>query len=328
MQRRHLAAWFAAALMALPLASQAQAQGQAMDYPSKPIRLVLPFPPGGVTDLLARTLAERLQARLGQTVVVENKAGAGTVLASDFVARAPADGYTLLMAASSLGAAPAVMKKVNYDPVKSFEPVTLVAQVTHWLVVNPKLPVKNVAELIAYAKARPGKLSYGSTGHGTSTHLEAELFEDLAGIYMVHIPYRGSGPALTDLVAGQTDLMFDALGSSSGMVKDGRLRALAVTTAKRSPAVPEVPTIAETGLPGFDVMPWLGIVAPKGTPSAIVNKLHAEIVQAMNVPEVQEQFRQRGLPLVLNKPAEFGPFIEQETARWLKVVKSAGIQPE
>lgn len=322
MQRRHLLGLLAAAVLALPLGARAQG------YPDKPIRLVLPFPPGGVTDLLARTLAERLQPRLGQPVVVENKAGAGTVLASDYVAKAPADGYTLLLAASSLGAAPAVMKKVNYDPVKSFAPVTLVAQVSHWLVVNPSLPVKNVAELIAYAKARPGQLSYGSTGNGTSTHLEAELFEDLAGIHMVHIPYRGSGPALTDLIGGQTQLMFDAVGSSVGMVRDGKLRALAVTTAKRSPAVPEVPAIAESGLPGFDVMPWLGIVAPAGTPQPVIARLHAEIVRAMDTPEVREQFRQRGLPLVLNSPAEFGPFIAQETARWLKVVKSAGIKPE
>jgi tripartite-type tricarboxylate transporter receptor subunit TctC len=322
MQRRNLLALLAAVALAWPLSAFAQ------EYPNKPIRLVVPFPPGGVADLLARTLAERLQARLGQSVVVENKAGAGTVLASDFVAAAPPDGYTLLLAASSLGAAPAIMKKVRYDPVKSFAPVTLVAQVSHWLVVNPKLPVNSVAELIAYAKARPGQLSYGSTGTGTSTHLEAELFEELAGIHMVHIPYRGSGPALTDLIGGQTQLMFDALGSSVGMVKDGRLRALAVTTVKRSPAAPEVPSVAESGLPGFDVMPWLGIVAPAGTPTPIVVKLHAEIVQAMDTPEVREQFRQRGLPLVLNTPAEFGPFIVQETAKWLRVVKAAGIQPE
>jgi len=319
-QRRQILAACAAALtLAAPLSALAQ------EYPAKPIRLILPFPPGGVTDLLARTLAERLQARLGQPVVVENKAGAGTVLASDFVAAAAPDGYTLLMASSSLGAAPSVMKKVNYDPVKSFAPITLVAQVSHWLVVNQSLPVKNVAELIAYAKANPGRLSYASTGNGTSTHLEAEYFKQLAAVHMVHIPYRGSGPALTDLVAGQTQLMFDAVGSSTGMVRDGKLRALAVTTAVRSPAVPDVPTIAESGLPGFDVMPWLGLVAPAGTPQAIVTKLHAEIVKAMDTPEVREQFRQRGLPLVLNAPAEFGPFIVQETAKWVRVVKTAGI---
>ena len=323
--RRKLLASLGAAvlLLAQPLAALAQ-----QDYPNKPIRLILPFPPGGVTDMLARSLAERMQASMGQPVIVENKAGAGTVLASDFVAKAAPDGYTLLLAASSLGSAPAVMRKVSYDPVKSFTPVTLVAQVSHWLLVNPSLPVKNVAELIAYAKANPGKLSYGSTGNGTSTHLEAELFKDLAGVFMVHIPYRGSGPALTDLMAGQTQLMFDAVGSSAGMVKEGKLRAMAVTTAKRSPAVPDVPSIAESGLPGFDVMPWLGVVAPAGTPQPVVQKLHAEILRAMDTPEMREQFRMRGLPLVLNTPAEFGRFIVQETAKWLKVVQTAGIKPD
>ena len=311
----------AVALIAPPWAA-------AQDFPTKPIHLVLPFPPGGVTDMLARTLGERLQRRLGQPVVVENKAGAGTVLASEFVAKAPADGHTLLLAASSLGSAPAVFGKVSYEPTRSFAPVSLVAQVSHWIVVNPSLPVNSVAELIAYARKNPGRLSYASTGNGTSTHLEAELFKDLAGIHMVHIPYRGSGPALTDLVAGQTQLMFDAVGSSAEMVKAGKLRALAVTTAKRSPSVPQVPTIAESGLSSFDVMPWLGIVAPAGTPQAVVRRLHAEITRAMDDPEVRERFRQQGLPLVLSSPAEFGTLIAQDTAKWARVVKASGIKPE
>ena len=323
MQRRNL---LAACVGALTLGTSWSAQAQ--DFPRKPIHLLLPFPPGGVTDSLARTLAERLYTRLGQPVIVENKPGAGTVLASDYVVASPSDGYTLLFAASSLGVAPAIMRNVHYDPVKSFAPITLVAQVSHWLVVNPNLPVKSVAELIAYAKARPGELSYSSTGIGTSTHLEAELFKEMAGISMVHIPYRGSGPGLTDLVGGRTQLAFDPIGSSGGMVKAGQLRALAVTTAKRSPAAPEIPSVAESGLPGFDVMPWLGVLAPAGTPQPIVQKLHSEIVLAMDTPEIREQFRQRGLPLVLNTPAEFSQFIEQETAKWLHVIKTAGIKLE
>lgn len=300
----------------------------AQNYPERPIRMVLPFPPGGVTDLLARNLAEKLAPRLGQPVIVENKAGAGTVLASDFVARAPADGYTLLMAASSLGTAPLLIDKVGYDAIRSFTPITQVASVVHVLVVNPNLPVKSVAELVTYSRQNPGKLSYGSTGAGTSTHLEGELFKSMAKAFMVHIPYRGSGPALTDLVAGQTHVMFDALGSSGPFIKSGRLRALAVTTAHRSESIPELPTVAESGLPGYEAMPWLGLVAPAGTPPAVVDRLHREVSAVLKEAEVRERFKGWGLDIIGNSPAEFSSFLRRDIDQWARVIKSANIKAE
>lgn len=298
------------------------------NFPSKPIRMVLPFPPGGVTDLLARALAEKLAPRLGQPVIVDNKPGAGTVLASDLVAKAPADGYTLLLAASSLGTAPIIYDKVNYDPVKSFAPVTLVASVVHVLVVNPSLPVKNVKELVDYAKANPGKLNYSSTGTGTSTHLEGELFKSMANVYMVHIPYRGSGPALTDLVGGQVNVMFDALGSSGPFIKANKLRALAVTTASRSASIPELPTVSESGLAGYEAMPWLGLVAPAGTPAPVVDRIYKEVHKILQEPDVRERFKGWGLDIVGNSPAEFSSFIRRDVDQWTKVIRGAGIKAD
>lgn len=313
----------AAAGLVTPLASHAQEA-----YPSKPIRLVLPFPPGGVTDLLARAVAEKLAPRLGQPVVVDNKPGAGTVLASDLVARAPADGYTLLMAASSLGTAPLIYEKVSYDAVKSFTPVTQVASVVHVLVVNPQMPVNSVKELIAYAKANPGKVNYSSTGTGTSTHLEGELLKSMADIYMVHIPYRGSGPALIDLVSGQVSVMIDAYGSSSPFIKAGKLRALAVTTAKRSQSVPELPTMHESGLPGYEAMPWLGLVAPAGTPQPVVDRLHREVAKVLEDPEIRTKFKGWGLDIIGNTPAEFASFIQRDIKQWERVIKGANIKAD
>jgi tripartite-type tricarboxylate transporter receptor subunit TctC len=317
-----------AALVAAAATLVATSTANAQTYPERPIRMVLPFPPGGVTDLLARALAEKLAPRLGQPVVVDNKSGAGTVLASDLVARAPADGYTVLMAASSLGTAPLLYEKVGYDAIKSFAPITQVASVVHVLVVNPTLPVKSVAELVAYAKQNPGKLNYGSTGAGTSTHLEAELFKSMSTTFMVHIPYRGSGPALVDLIAGQTNVMFDALGSSGPFIKAGKLRALAVTTARRSPSAPELPTVAESGLPGYEAMPWLGLVAPAGTPQAVVDRLHREVNEVLKDPELRERFKGWGLDIIGNTPSEFSAFLRRDIDQWTKVISSAKIKAE
>ena len=317
-----------AALIAAAATLVATSTANAQTYPERPIRMVLPFPPGGVTDLLARALAEKLAPRLGQPVVVDNKSGAGTVLASDLVARAPADGYTVLMAASSLGTAPLLYEKVGYDAIKSFAPITQVASVVHVLVVNPNLPVKSVAELVAYAKQNPGKLNYGSTGTGTSTHLEAELFKSMSTTFMVHIPYRGSGPALVDLVAGQTNVMFDAFGSSGPFIKAGKLRALAVTTAKRSPSIPELPTVAESGLPGYEAMPWLGLVAPAGTPQAVVDRLYREVNEVLKDPELRERFKGWGLDIIGNTPSEFSAFLRRDIDQWTKVISSAKIKAE
>lgn len=311
-----------AGTMVAPTASLAQ------DYPVKPIRMVLPFPPGGVTDLLARALAEKLAQRLGQPVIVDNRPGAGTVLSSDIVARASADGYTLLLAASSIGTAPLLYEKVTYDAIKSFTPITQVASVVHILEVRESLPVKSVAELIAYARQHPGKLNYGSTGTGTSTHLEAELFKNMANIDMTHIPYKGSAPALIDLVAGQTDVMVDAWGSSGPFVRSGKLRALAVTTAKRSEAVPDLPTVAESGLPGYEAMPWLGLMAPAGTPAPVVNRIYQAVAEILKEPEMRERFKGWGLDIIGNTPAEFTAFLAKDIVQWSKVIKRANIKAD
>lgn len=312
------------AVAAAAVCGVAHAQG----YPSKPVTVVVPFSPGGATDIMARTLAERLNKRLGQPVIVENKPGAGTMIASEHVARAQPDGHTVLLAASSLGIAPALYAKVNYDPVKDFTPISLVASVVHVLQVHPSIPVKNVAELIAWVKANPGKANYGSVGAGTSTHLESELFNTMAGVKMTHVPYKGSAPALMDLVGGNLQVMFDAWASSGPFVKDGKTRLLAVTTAQRSKLLPDVPTVAESGLPGYEAMPWLGFVAPAGTPAAAVNRFHAELMEVLKEPEVQDKFRALGLDIIGNTPQQFADFIKRDIVKWAKVVKDSGAKAD
>ena len=308
------------ALAAATLCGTAHAQ----TYPTKPVTIVVPFSPGGATDIMSRLLAERLNKRLGQPVVVENKPGAGTMIASDYVAKAPADGYTLLVAASSLGIAPSLYKKVNYDPIKDFAPISQVASVVHVLVVHPSIPAKNVGELVTWLKANPTKANYGSVGAGTSTHLESELFKSVAGVKMAHIPYKGSAPALTDLVGGQLQVMFDAYASSGPFIKDGRVRLLAVTTAQRSKSLPDTPTVSESGLPGYEAMPWLGLVAPAGTPAPVVNRLYTELNDILKEPEVQERFRSLGLDIIGNKPEEFSAFLKKDIVKWAQVIKDSG----
>ena len=302
--------------------------GAAQAYPTKPVTIVVPFAPGGAADTMARQLAERLNKRLGQPVIVENKPGAGTMIASEYVAKAAPDGHTVLLAASSLGIAPALYSKVNYDPVKDFVPISQVASVVHVLEVHPSVPVKSVAELIAWLKANPGKANYGSVGAGTSTHLESELFNTMAGVRMTHVPYKGSAPALMDLVGGNLQVMFDAWASSGPFVKDGKTRLLAVTTAQRSKILPDVPTVAESGLPGYEAMPWLGFVAPAGTPAAAVNRFHAELTEVLKEPEVQERFRNLGLDIIGNTPEQFAEFIKKDIVKWAKVVKDSGAKAD
>ena len=308
------------ALAAATLCGTAHAQ----TYPTKPVTIVVPFSPGGATDIMSRLLAERLNKRLGQPVVVENKPGAGTMIASDYVAKAPADGYTLLVAASSLGIAPSLYKKVNYDPIKDFAPISQVASVVHVLVVHPSIPAKNVGELVTWLKANPTKANYGSVGAGTSTHLESELFNSVAGVKMAHIPYKGSAPALTDLVGGQLQVMFDAYASSGPFIKDGRVRLLAVTTAQRSKSLPDTPTVSEWGLPGYEAMPWLGLVAPAGTPAPVVNRLYTELNDILKEPEVQERFRSLGLDIIGSKPEDFSAFLKKDIVKWAQVIKESG----
>ncbi len=297
-------------------------------YPSKPITIVVPFSPGGATDIMSRTLAERLKNRLGQPVIVENKPGAGTMIASEHVAKAAPDGHTVLLAASSLGIAPALYNKVNYDPVKDFTPISLVASVVHVLSVHPSVPAKNVAELVSWAKANPTKANYGSVGAGTSTHLESELFNTMAGIKMEHVPYKGSAPALLDLVGGNINVMFDAYASSKPFINDNKIRLLAVTTAKRSKLLPNVPTVAESGLPGYEAMPWLGFVAPAGTPEPVVTKFHTQLMEVLKEPEVQEKFNSLGLEIIGNSPTEFADFIKKDIVKWAKVVKESGAKAD
>lgn len=300
----------------------------AQTFPTKPVTIVVPFSPGGATDIMSRLLAERLNKRLGQPVLVENRPGAGTMIASEYVAKSPADGYTLLLAASSLGIAPSLYKKVNYDPIKDFAPVSQVASVVHVLVVHPSIPAKNVDELVTWLKANPTKANYGSVGAGTSTHLEAELFNSVAGVKMEHIPYKGSAPALTDMIGGRLQVMFDAYASSGPFIKDGKVRLLAVTTAQRSKSLPDTPTVAESGLPGYEAMPWLGLMAPAGTPAPVVNKLYAELHEVLKEPAVQEKFRSLGLDIIGSKPEEFKTFLSGDIVKWAKVVKDSGAKAD
>jgi tripartite-type tricarboxylate transporter receptor subunit TctC len=305
------------------------APAKAQDYPSKPIRLVVPFAAGGATDVLARLVGERLTATLGQQVVVDNRPGAGGNIGSDIVARAEPDGYTILMGAVGTHAInPSLYPKMPYDPVKDFAPVTLVASVPNVLVVNPEVPANSVQELIDLAKAKPGELNFASSGNGTSIHLSGELFKAMTGTDIVHVPYKGSGPAVTDLLGGQVQMMFDNMPSSLPHVKAGKLRALGVTSAKRSPALPEVPTIAEAGVPSYDATSWFGILAPAGTSEPVVTRLQGAIVQALGEPEMRQRMADLGAEPVGDTPAEFGQFIAAEIAKWAKVVNDAGVKLE
>ncbi|PLP98459.1 Bug family tripartite tricarboxylate transporter substrate binding protein [Cupriavidus pauculus] len=297
-------------------------------YPAKPVRIIVPFTPGGAADIMTRALGERLRKQLGQPIVIENKPGAGTVIASDYVAKQTPDGYTLLMAASSLGIAPSIYKNVSYDPVKDFAPITLVASVVHVLEVNASLPVHNVKELIAYMKNSAKPLSYSSAGTGTSTHLEAELLKSMAGVDMTHIPYKGSAPALTDLVGGNVQVMVDAYASSAPFIKAGSVRALAVTTAKRSATLPNLPTVAESGLPGYEAMPWLGLLAPAGTPPEVVQRVYAAVQESLKDPSLAQQFHDLGLDIIGNTPVQFAAFVKQDAVKWAKVAKTSGAQAD
>ena len=302
----------------------------AQGYPGKPIRFVVPYPPGGSVDIAARGVGQKLTEAWGQAVVIDNRAGAGGNIGADFVAKSPADGYTLLMGAVATHAInPTLYGKLPYDPVKDFTPVALVVQVPNILVLNPAVPAKSVRELIELARARPGSLNFASGSTGSTGHLAGELFNTMAGVKMVHIPYKGAAPATADLLSGQVQLMFDNLANALPNVKAGRLRALAVTTLARSPAVPDLPTIAESGLPGFDLTTWFGVMVPAGTPPDIVVRLNAEIVRALNAKDMRERLRQMGAePPVNNTPENFTAFIRAEAAKYAKVVKDSGAKVE
>jgi tripartite-type tricarboxylate transporter receptor subunit TctC len=314
-----LAAAALAALCALPAAAQDAA------YPNRPVRLVVPFPAGGTTDIIARAVAQRFGEVFGQSFVVDNRPGAGGNLGAGLVARAAPDGYTLVMGTVGTHAInPSLYAQMPYDHVKDFAPVLLVAGVPNVLEVNPELPVHTVGELVAYAKANPGKLNFASSGSGTSIHLSGELFKTMTGVSMQHVPYKGSAPALQDLMGGQVQLMFDNLPSSLPFIKSGKLRAIAVTTTSRAAALPDVPTIAESGYPGFEASSWFGLLAPKGTPEAIIARLNAEGNRWLASPDAKEKLLAQGAIAAGGSPADFAKHIAVETAKWAKVVKESG----
>jgi tripartite-type tricarboxylate transporter receptor subunit TctC len=317
-------------LVVLTVIGAGAAPAQPQSYPSKPIRFVVPFPPGGPLDVMARGIGMKLQGAWGQPVVVENKPGAGGGIGADLVAKSAGDGYTLLMGAVSTHAInPWLYASIPYDPVKDFIAVTLVAQVPNILVVNPSLPVTSVRELIDYAKAKPGALSFASGSTGSTGHLAGELFKTMAGVDMVHIPYKGAAPAMFDLLAGQTQLMFDNIANALPQVRAGTLRALAVTTVKRSPAVPDLPTIDEAGLRGFDLTTWFGVFVPAQTPKEVVDKLNGEIVKALSSKELRERLAAMGTePPSITKPADFAAFVQREASKYAQVVKASGARVE
>jgi len=314
----------AAMLAALALAGPAT----AASYPDKAVRVVVGFSAGGTTDVAARIIAKELGDDLGESFVVENKPGAGSNIGAELVARAKPDGYTLYMVAVTSTINQTLYKNLSFDIVKDFSPIALVIKVPNILVVNPSLPVKNVQELVSYLKAHPGKVSFASSGSGTSIHMAGELFKLRAGVDIVHIPYKGSAPAMTDLIGNQVQMMFDNMPSAWPHVQAGKLRALAVTTAERSATAPEIPTMMESGFDKFDVSSWFGLIAPAGTPPEIIAKLNASVQKALAKPEVQQRFKDLGAVTARTTPAEFGAFIKSEVEQWGTVVKASGAKVE
>jgi tripartite-type tricarboxylate transporter receptor subunit TctC len=300
----------------------------AQSYPTKPIRLVVPSSPGGGTDITGRILAQKLTELLRQQVLVDNRAGAGTRIGNEFVAKSAPDGYTLLMGLSTLAIIPAVYKSVSYDAVKDFAPISQAVSVPNVLVVHPSLPARSVKALIALGKSRPRDLVAGSAGSGTSPHLSLELFMSMAGIEIVHVPYKGSGPGVVALVSGEVSMFFPSVPSATPHIKANRVRPLGVTTATRADVLPDVPSIAEAGLPGYEATQWFGVLAPAGTPQAIVDRLHKEIVAALKSPDVVKQLSTQGAQIVASSPEQFAAYIRAETQKWAAVVKAAGIKPQ
>ena len=320
---RHL--WLA--LLALSLAALSGLV-DAQDYPTKPIKFVVPYPPGGGTDVVARIVNEPLATALGQPIIIDNRRGAAGNLGTDIVAKSPADGYTILFTLSSHTINPKLYEKLPFDVERDFVPVSLVALIPQILVANPSVPITSVKELIAYAKANPGKLNYASVGIGSPAHVAGELFKLKTGIDMVHVPYKGGGPAVTDTIGGQVQLAFVSLPAALQHVKSGRLRAIAVTSAKRSASAPDVPTIAEGGVPDYAVESWYGALAPAKTAPAIVARLNAAFAKALDNPQVKEKLFAQGAEAAPSSPAEFDRMMKDELAKWEVVIKSSGIKPE
>jgi tripartite-type tricarboxylate transporter receptor subunit TctC len=312
-------------LIACAVALATSVPGRAQIYPAKPIRMIVPFPAGGATDIVGRLVAQKLTEGMGQQVIVDNRGGAGGTIGSDVAAKAPTDGYNILVGTSSTHAiAASLYAKLPYDPVRDFTPVTLLATATILLAVHPSVPARNIKELIALGKREPNALSYASSGNGGISHLIGEHFKSVGGIQMLHVPYKGDTPALVDLASGQVSLMFGTAVSFLPYVKTGRLIALAVTNPKRSPVVPDVPTVGESGLPGFEALQWFGVYAPAGTPREIVTRLNTEIAKALRMPEIRERFAGLGADVAGGSAEDFAAFQRAEVVKWTKIVKASG----
>lgn len=305
------------------------AAGVAQDFPGRPVRLVVPFPPAGVTDRIARLAGQKLGELWRQPVVIDNRPGASGIIAAEVVAKAAPDGYTLLFGHIGTHAINAsLFAKLPYHPVRDFAPVSLLATVPNLLLIHPSVPANSVTELIALAKARPGTLTYASPGSGTSGHMAGELFKSLAGVDIVHIPYKGAGAALQDVLSGQVSMMFDTVASSLSQARAGKLKGLAVTSASRVPIAPEIPTVAESGVPQFEIAPWFGVLAPAGTPSPVVAKLSADLRRAVESEEVSKPLSAQGVTLIGSSPQEFAAHIEREIPRWGRIVKASGARAD
>ena len=316
-------------LLVLPLLCLAAASGiaRAADYPTKPVKWVVPYAPAGTTDVLARIVAQWLTEKMGQSFYIENKPGAGNNLGTDFVVQAPADGYTMLLANPANGINATLYKNLSFNFIRDIAPVAGIVRTPNVMEVTNSLPVKNVAEFIAYCKAHPGKLNMASSGSGTSVHLSGELFKAMTGCDMVHVPYKGAGPALIDLIGGQVHVLFDNLPSSVGHIKAGKVRALAVTSQEREPSMPDLPTVGET-VPGYEATAWFGIGMPKNTPRDVIEKLNAEVNRALADPKMRDRLAELGGKPIPGTPADFGKIIAAETVKWEKVVTSSGAKVE
>ena len=303
----------------------AAAQPVADDYPSRPVRWIVPFAPSGPTDLMSRAVAEKLSQRLGQQFVVDNRPGAGGNIGAELVSKSAADGYTLMIGHVGTHAInSSLYPRIGFDPIRDFTPVTLIATLPLALIIHPSVPAKNVSELIAYAKVRPGQLNFASAGNGGPTHLTGELFKTSAHIEIVHVPYKGNAAALLDLIAGRVQMMFSNMLTSMPHVRAGKLRAIAISSARRSPQAPDLPTVAESGLPGFSAVPWYGVLGPAGLPRPLVSKLNTEIAHALAQHDMQERFVAQGIDLQSSTPDQFGALIKSEIVKWRKVVRDAG----
>lgn len=299
----------------------------AQNYPSRPVRLIVPVPPGGGQDIMARALAQKLTESWGESVVVDNRSGASAILGSEILARSAPDGYTLILISSTHVIAPS-LNKVPYDPIRDFAPITQLSSQPYVMAINPSLPAKSVKEFTEVAKARPGQLNFGSAGNGTAVQLAAEMFKQMTGTSLTHIPYKGGGPALLSLISGETALLFASLPAAMPLAKAGKLRALAVSGAARSSVAPGLPTVAESGLPGFAVVNFYGVLAPRGTPKALITRLYSDIIKVLNMPDLKERMANEGTDTAGSTPEEFGAFLKSEIDKWARVIKTANVRGE